>query len=345
MPLYNIREAKDSEGAAIQFFLHNHWKNNHSLVLSKELLDFQHLNALTGQYNYIVAFNEKTRELDALFGFIPTYQYDKNLHEQGDYWGAIWKKREDIVNEESNEVGMEVFMKIFDYPNFHSFAAIGISKIALKIYKAFQCNIGYLKQYYIFNNSMRDFHIACNVNKTDLTEPVGYISEKGWELHEIDAKDIYELDVKSSYRPRKTKEYIINRYAKHPIYSYRFLTICNNKKNIAILVIRPISVNGGTAIRIVDMIGELKGTLYSSFQKFLREVGAEYIDFLNYGINENVFCKMGFKELDLSGRLIIPNYFEPFEQRNVKIDVAWKADYNTYVAFKGDSDQDRPNIL
>ena len=38
-------------------------------------------------------------------------------------------------------------------------------------------------------------------------------------------------------------------------------------------------------------------------------------------------------------------YFEPFEQCNVKIDIAWKADYDNYVAFKGDSDQDRPNIL
>jgi hypothetical protein len=48
--------------------------------------------------------------------------------------------------------------------------------------------------------------------------------------------------------------------------------------------------------------------------------------------------------LIFDGNLIIPNYFEPFEQKNVKIELAYKADF-PYVAFKGDSDQDRPNIL
>ena len=39
------------------------------------------------------------------------------------------------------------------------------------------------------------------------------------------------------------------------------------------------------------------------------------------------------------------NYFEPFEQRNVKIEIAYKTKGDNYVAFKADSDQDRPNIL
>jgi hypothetical protein len=48
--------------------------------------------------------------------------------------------------------------------------------------------------------------------------------------------------------------------------------------------------------------------------------------------------------LDFDGELIIPSYFEPFEQRNVKIELAYKAKFQ-YVAFKGDADQDRPNIV
>ena len=112
-----------------------------------------------------------------------------------------------------------------------------------------------------------------------------------------------------------------------------------------LLVIRILNVNGAKAIRIVDAIGQLQGNLYDEFQAYLKEMGAEYIDFMNFGINEDIFYKMGFRKLDLEEKLIIPNYFEPFEQRNVKIDIAWKADYEGYVAFKGDSDQDRPNIL
>ena len=106
-----------------------------------------------------------------------------------------------------------------------------------------------------------------------------------------------------------------------------------------------ININGSKVIRIVDAIGQFQGSLYDEFQAYLKEAGAEYIDLMNYGIDEDVFYQMGFRKLDLDGNLIIPNYFEPFEQRNVKIDIAWKADYENYVAFKGDSDQDRPNIL
>lgn len=345
MAIYDIREAKIFEASAIQGFLDVHWKKNHSLVLSKELLDFQHLNREDNQYNYVIASNKNTKKIDALFGYIPTYQYDETLRSQGDYWGAIWKKREDIENEESNEIGMDVFTRIFDYPNFHSFSAIGISKIAMKIYKAFQCKVGFLAQYYILNDSINDYKIAGNVDMQYIGIGPGISREPNWSLKEIDSDALEEVKIKAFYRPFKSVQYIINRYAKHPIYKYIFLGVYKDRELKTLLVIRILNINGSKVIRIVDAIGQFQGSLYDEFQAYLKEAGAEYIDLMNYGIDEDVFYQMGFRKLDLDGNLIIPNYFEPFEQRNVKIDIAWKADYENYVAFKGDSDQDRPNIL
>lgn len=345
MAIYDIREAQVSEVSAIQRFLDIHWKKNHSLVLSKELLDFQHFNNVENQYNYVIASNNDTNEIDALFGFIPTYQYDRQLWENGDFWGAIWKKREDVENEESNEIGLDVFTKIFDYPNFHSFSAIGISKIAMKIYKAFQCKVGYLAQYYILNDSIDDYKILGNVDMQYIGFRPDIPIEPNWSVKVIDADTLEKLKIKAVYRPFKSVQYIINRYAKHPIYKYKFLGVYKDEELKTLLVIRILNVNGTKAIRIVDTIGQLQGTLYDEFQTYLKETDAEYIDFMNYGIDEEVFYQMGFRKLDLDEDLIIPNYFEPFEQRNVRIDIAWKADYDDYVAFKGDSDQDRPNIL
>lgn len=345
MAIYDIRESRLSEASDIQNFLDMHWKNNHSLVLSRKLLDFQHLNREDNQYNYVIASNNNTKEIDALFGYIPTYQYDRDLYSNGDFWGAIWKKREDIDNEESNEIGMDVFTRIFDYPNFHSFSAIGISKIAMKIYKAFQCKVGFLAHYYILNDSIDDYKIAGNVDMQYIGLGSGISREPNWSLKEIDSDALEEVKIKAFYRPFKSVQYIINRYAKHPIYKYKFLGVYKDEKLKTLLVIRALNVNGAKAIRIVDAIGQLQGSLYDEFQAYLKESGAEYIDFMNYGIDEDVFYQMGFRKLDLDGDLIIPNYFEPFEQRNVKIDIAWKADYEGYVAFKGDSDQDRPNVL
>lgn len=345
MAIYTIREAKITEVSAIQGFLDVHWKKNHSLVLSKELLDFQHLNSPENQYNYVIASNNNTKEIDALFGYIPTYQYDRDLYSNGDFWGAIWKKRDDIDNEESNEIGMDVFTRLFDYSNFHSFSAIGISKIAMKIYKAFQCKVGYLAQYYILNDSIDDYKIAGNVDMKYIGILSGFSGESNWSIKEINADSLRDLKIKAFYRPFKSVQYIINRYAEHPIYKYDFLGVYKDWELKTLLVIRNLNVNGAKAIRIIDVIGQLQGNLYDEFQSYLKETGAEYIDFMNYGIDENIFTQMGFRKLDLDGDLIIPNYFEPFEQRNVKIDIAWKADYENYVAFKGDSDQDRPNIL
>ena len=69
---------------------------------------------------------------------------------------------------------------------------------------------------------------------------------------------------------------------------------------------------------------------------------AEYIDCLNYGISQETFLNMGFLVRE---NIIIPNYFEPFEQRNVDIEFAFSSKSDEYVIFKGDSDQDRPSFF
>lgn len=345
MGLYTIRQPHFSEIGLVQDFIENHWKKGHALSKSSELLLFQHLDSSSNQLNYYMAQNNETKEIDALFGFIPTSQYDDKLEKNGDYWGAVWKRREDIHNEEVNDIGFSVFLRLFDEPNFHSFGAIGISKVALRIYKAFKCEIGYLQHYYILNNQIKEFKIAGNVEKSQAEVGDGYISKQGWSVSELRQPELNSLNIPPSYRPIKSINYLINRYANHPIYQYKFYGVYKDGNIVTILVARYVEANGARVIRIVDALGELQGTLYDSFQKIMHETDAEYVDFMNYGIEESIFYEMGFRKLDFQGKLIIPNYFEPFEQRNVKIDVAWKADYNNYVVFKGDSDQDRPNIL
>ena len=197
----------------------------------------------------------------------------------------------------------------------------------------------------INNNTTNSFKIAGNVDPGKICIETCYNSELGWQVKEINTNDLCSYIVKPVYRPYKSVEYLVNRYAKHPIYKYKFYGIYNQQELISILVARFVNVKDRMVIRIVDALGKLQGSLYESFQEILHDTGAEYIDFMNYGIDKSVFYKMGFRELDLEGDLIIPNYFEPFEQCNVKIDIAWKADYGSYVAFKGDSDQDRPNVL
>ena len=164
------------------------------------------------------------------------------------------------------------------------------------------------------------------------------------EIEEIKINEV-SSDLKPYYKPFKSLEYFKNRYANHPIYEYKFIGVYNNEQMIALLACRIIEANGSKCIRVMDVLGRLYGNCYDSLKELLYAEDAEYIDIMNYGINKEVFLHTGFNELDVNGDLIIPNYFEPFEQRNVKIELAFKSQYDDYVAFKGDSDQDRPNII
>lgn len=339
MGIYEIRQVEKAEKNKIQKFIDCHWKKNHSLAVSDVLLDFQHLNG--DSYTFIAAVNKETKEYDALVGFIPTSQYDRALEDNGDYWGAIWKIREDVNNDQINAAGFAIWKKLFKLPHFQSYAAIGISEIAKRIYVASRLNVSYLRQYYILNGSTESFRIAKDVEPTDIkAQDENDDRTIGW----IDADGLARLNVKPHYRPQKSMTYLINRYARHPIYKYRFLGVYSENGLQCILVTRDVNVNGAKAIRIVDAVGRLGGVIGSKLEALLIREKAEYIDCLNYGIPEDVFFEMGFSLLDFNGKLVIPNYFEPFEQRNVRIDIAYKADFE-YVAFKGDSDQDRPSLI
>ena len=84
--------------------------------------------------------------------------------------------------------------------------------------------------------------------------------------------------------------------------------------------------------------------IYNEVQLHLKTENAEYIDCVNFGIDEETFLNAGFTKLHLDRDTIIPNYFEPFERKNIKIEFSYKSK-KPYMVFKGDSDQDRPNII
>ena len=344
MSLYRIKnEVPLSEYDKIFKFIKFSWREDHAFVKSRALLDFQHLDSEREVYHFIVAENQETGDFDALVGYIPLSQFDKSLEENGDYWGAIWKRRDDIANDEIKGMGFFVWDRLFRLPYFNSHGAISMSNDAQMMYKARRLPIDVMNQYYIINENIKKFNIAGNADNLIISKNAfeGETSELKW----IDLNDIKEDEVMPVYRPFKSLQFFINRYKKHPIYHYGFLGLYKGLELKAILAVREISVNNSRVLRIVDVLGELQGNVYKSSQKLMNENGYEYIDILNYGIEEKLFSSMGFAKLDLDSRTpVIPNYFEPFEQENVKFEISYKAKF-PYVAFKGDADQDRPNIL
>ena len=52
---YEIRLCKEEEYEELVNFLRLYWKEDHIFVLSKEMLDFQHLDTYNHHYNFVIA--------------------------------------------------------------------------------------------------------------------------------------------------------------------------------------------------------------------------------------------------------------------------------------------------
>ena len=333
--IYTFRNFTQQELPLFQKFIYQHWSKTHVFIQSAELMNFQHYHPLKNEYNFTLAFNNDTQEIDGVVGYIPTSQFDPLLADQGDYWGALWKIRTDVENPEIKMLGLLLWEQIAYKNDLKSFGNVALSNVAKAFYKISRFKTGILNQYYILREQNKPYTIAVAPINTTQTSNAG--------LRYIKKIDLTEpTNIKPFYRPYKSETYLINRYKLHPIYKYEFWNIANQ----CIVVTRKINVNGQSVLRIIDCLGSLDNLpdLYPDFQMILKAEDAEYIDFLNHGIDEQVFIHIGFQKLDLDGEIIIPNYFEPFEQRNIKLDFAYKADYD-YIIFKGDADQDRPSIL
>ena len=272
--MYDIRYAKKEDLPLIIEFLDTHWKKNHSLVVSKKLMDFQHLNPITGDYNFIIAQNKQTGKIDALKGFIPIYQYDKKLYQQeNDTWAAIWKVRKDIKNDEVNNLAVYLWEMYFNLPNSRSFASIGLSNDAIKVHKATKNLVDIVKQYYILNNSVENFKIAKVGHNKKLKKKENVSIKKVTIKDNFDIEPLTEESIQAGeYRPKKSIEYLKNRYLYHPIYRYNFWGVFVEDKLKAIWVIRIVKVGTAKALRIVDMYGaraEVLPCLYNQIQKLL----------------------------------------------------------------------------
>ncbi|HEG0496232.1 TPA: hypothetical protein SB541_000148 [Campylobacter jejuni] len=330
---YTIRLCRIDEYNKLIIFLKNHWKKNHIFVHSKEILDFQHLNKEKGVYNFIVAHNETTKEFDAILGFIPTSQFDKNLSSNGDFWLAIWKVKEAV---KKTGIGLGVLIYFVNNFNPNSFAAIGISEDAARIYKAYKYKLGELLHFYIKNKQKQEFKIAYfhKNNTIDYKQRLDISFRQINRLVNIPNNTIY---------PYKSINYIKKRYQQHPFYEYYFQGIYENEVCKGIFIFRKLKINNAICLRIVDYLGSFIPNCYHQFQKLLLEFNAEYIDLLCYHNQPEQIIQMGFNLKKQEDKDIIPNYFEPFEKKNISVKFAYKTKFDNYAIFKGDSDQDRPS--
>jgi hypothetical protein len=347
---YDIRLCRGDEAAKLRVFIGEHWKPGHVLATSQELLDWQHLDAETGDYNFVVAEHRPTGEFHAVYGFIPVSHFDPALKAYRDYWPAIWKVREDI---EAPGLGMFVYYFLVKQRRPRSLFGFGMNPDLAPLAKRISHRMGALDHYYRVNEDLADFSL---VNHFDgrYASPES-ASEPRKALVRCDDGGLVHLADQLTWRPTKldvpvkSLTYLENRYCRHPWYDYQVHAVESGGRFEALLVSRICSHEERHALRIVDYFGEIESLAgcRDALRDLLAETGAEYVDFYNLGYDPGALASAGFLLREPDSAIVIPNYYEPFVRRNESLDYVIYTDVSKFrfVFVKGDTDQDRPNRL
>lgn len=325
-------------------FLDRYWARDHVLSRDRALIGWQH-GRDDGRYNFLVARAAGGDELLGVLGFIPTGRYDATLVHDETVWLALWK-----VHPTAAPTGLGLAL-LRALTTMFSSATVGVVGIGPKehaaMYRALGFQVGELTQYYMLNGATEDFRLASVIR--DHAAP---ILSGQCELSELSQSDLADAsndlrgDANREATPLKTHEYFRSRYFGHPTYTYTVYRV-EASTGAGILATRIARHGDATALRIVDFLGPeaLIGQLGGAAQSLLRSTGAEYADFWNAGISAAWFERAGFRALRPDEESIVPNYFEPFVQRNARIAYAIRPRSQRRLAiFRADGDQDRPNV-
>lgn len=333
--IYEIRLARKDDIENIMLFINTYWKENHILATNREFFEYEFLED-NGDVNFALAVKRETQSLEGVQGFLKTSQDESCM----DVWGCIWRVKEGNMP----FLGMELVARMEHMSGCRYHLGAGLNpKTTVPLLKGmWHCVIGKMKQYY-FLGRCEEFKVA---------KIVHFPEQHGIQVENVDVRQIVSIkEIQEKFDFEKYKEnvpykdafYIDKRFFRHPIYRYSVYGIFVEDYIKAFFVIREEEGCGRKVLRIVDFVGEQKcfGNLYIFFRNLVQEGEYEYIDFYCENFEEDYLLDAGFVLRTENDTNIIPNYFHPFEQRNVEIST--HAPLKGALFCKADADQDRPN--
>ena len=319
-----IEYMKESDKKNLFNFLEKNWNINHIYLKDKKYFDYE----FSDNSNFILA-----KDNDEIIATLGYFDYDN----KGDIWTVIWK------NSGKMNDGLKCLQFLLN-AGYKSVSSCGINKKTIPIYEFLGINTGRLKHFYILNQEIKEYKIAKivekNIRKVKYEEfkDVIEINNIGELLKLINYQEL------KKYNFYKSPEYFNKRYFKHPYYKYHILVRTKNTKSI--LVYRIVKANGGSCIRIIDFLGDEKefNELTSYLIDKMVSEKHEYVDIYEVGIEDEILENSSFIERIEEDSNIIPNYFEPFVQKNIEIYYMSNCK-DKFRIFKGDGDQDRPSVV
>ncbi|MCR5514848.1 MAG: hypothetical protein K6F41_00180 [Lachnospira sp.] len=337
---YDIRLANLDDVPLIMKFIDECWRKGHIMSRSRELFDYEYVH--NNEVDFVIAIDKFSKDLEAIFGFIRC-QKERNQ----DIWGSMWKVRDDHDN--MKLLGIELARRVYILTGCRMHIGNGANpNTTIPLRKIFfREKTAKMKQFYRLNRKIKDYKIALIKDEDNSFENLETNTRDDYSLKKIDnfkeLENSYNLN-KTDIYPVKDAYYIKHRYFEHPFYNYLVYGIEINGQTSAVIFLRQINIMESSVLRIVDFLGDEEALvgISPSLDKLMQEKKAEYVDFYQFGLEDEILRKAGFINRE-DTRNIIPNYFEPFLQENADIWVHYIMDNTRF--FKADGDQDRPNQL
>ena len=334
-----IRFAEPADQPALVEFIHDHWSSTHIFAERPDVFDWQY--GTGARVNMIFAADDS--KVLGILGFIPMGRFDPSLDDR-DVLLAIWKVRDDAPP----GLGLRLLKQVERDLSARLVGAIGISQIVKPLYGLLKYEVGTMVQSAVLRPDLTEYRIADGVPAAVGESTVEPDSALSFEIIDESQDTLAEIEALASGQvPAKSHRYLVARYIEHPWYHYELRLVRVSGRAVAVVVWRAVEAEGSRVLRIVDIIGEVDwlARAQGHLQALAAESDAEYIDLVQTGIDDALLDAGGFLTVGRTPGLILPNYFSPFERRNVEIEFAYKvADTETPVRlFRADSDQDRPN--
>jgi hypothetical protein len=336
--LYEIRLCKVEEIGLLTAFLDNSWSKDHIFTKNKDVLDFQH--RASNSYTFVVAYHTETNCFHGVLGIIsPEFYVDREIGNEQHLWLAIWKVDKDLAK--SNSLGMDMLSFVEAEFSPKSIAAIGINNTVALLYKLIGFKTKTMNQWFLPNRNIVETELLVG----DLPEHQNGMLNSSDLI--IDCGIEREVEVQqflSKHCARRSFDYIVKRYLKHPTYKYNVYAFKKNKSDIyAVVVGRKVAGGGANAFRLTEMFfdSDCSSDLGGALCELMERNGFEYIDFLEYGYDPHSLIEIGF--MKCSDRLFVPHLFEPFVAERSEVKIAFKSE-KPFICTKGDSDLDRPNL-
>lgn len=321
------------------FFLKNNWPRKSIVFSNQRLFDWLFLNKRLKNYNFLIAKN-KNEILSCIAiiksNFLNNKKKNKN---RGFIWMTFW-----LSKRSQSSYGISLIYYILKKYKNYIIGTTGCNPTVFKIYKILGFKTGYLSQFYFVNPTVKKFLINKLLKRSRKIKKKqnNYILEVEKEMkfyNEIE--NLHHLENKFL----KNKKYFKDKYYKNPYFNYLFYVLKRKNKIYGFFVGRDCKFKNKKNLRFIEFFGNLNylNFFQNNLQNLVIKSKYECIDFYCNGLNEKILLKAGFKKNQFKNNVIIPNYFEPFLKKNIKIAFAIWPNKNMPPFFKGDGDQDRPN--